>query len=278
MAALLGLGCTILVPDGTAQARIAAISAEGATVRTVLGSYDDAVAESALLADDNTLVISDTSWEGYVQTPRDVIDGYSTMFFELDDELSARGQPAPTLVALQAGVGAFAAAGLRHFRGHSRGHSRGHDRAQPTGLAGHDRDHTVVVEPATANCLLASAKAGQLAEVPGPHRSAMAGLNCGLPSQIAWPIVAAGTDIFIAIDDDLTYQAMRLLGEVGVEAGESGAAGLGGLLAIAQDPAAREAAGLTTDSRVLVINTEGATDPVNYAAVMRDRVGAGGDR
>lgn len=262
MAALLGLGCTILVPDGTADARIAAIAGEGATVRTVLGTYDDAIAESANLADSSTLVISDTSWEGYEQTPRDVIDGYSTMFFEIDDELTARGMPQPTFVALQAGVGAFAAAGLRHYRGHVQ--------IPVAGVVS-----TAVVEPTSANCLMASAKTAHLTEVPGPHRSSMAGLNCGLPSQIAWPIVAAGTDSFVAIADDLAYQAMHLLADVGVEAGESGAAGLGGLLAIIQDSAARDAAGLTPESRVLIVNTEGATDPVNYAAIMADRVDAG---
>jgi diaminopropionate ammonia-lyase len=251
MAKLLGLSCAILVPAGTAAARIDAIVSEGASVTVVDGTYDDAIVASAALADEHHLIISDTSWDGYESTPRAVIDGYSTLFYEIDDELAAQGLPQPTVVALQAGVGAFAAAALRHYR------------SSGTGSV-----HTVVVEPLTANCLMASARAGDMTEVPGPHASHMAGLNCGLPSQLAWPIVAAVTDTFIAIDDEFAYEAMRALAAVGIESGESGAAALGGLLALAEDPAAAAAAGLGPQSHVLFVNTEGATDPVNYAAVL----------
>src|SRR5690606_21012897 len=126
---------------------------EGAEVIVVDGTYDDAIAASAALADDDHLVVSDTSWDGYQDIPRAVVDGYSTLFFEIDDELAAQALPAPDVVALQAGVGAFAAAGLRHYRSGPAG---------PT---------TVVVEPDTANCLQVSAKAGELTAVPGPHPS-----------------------------------------------------------------------------------------------------------
>lgn len=256
MAALLGVGCDILVPAGTAQARIDAIAGEGARVEVVDGTYDDAVAASATLAGADTLVVSDTSWPGYERAPRAVIEGYSTMFHEIDDELAAQGLPAPTLVAVQAGVGAFAAAALRHYRADA---SRA-DSGSPV--------RTVVVEPSSANCLMASARHGTLTEVPGPHHSHMAGLNCGLPSVLAWPLVLAGTDTFVAIDDETAYAAMRLLASVGVASGESGAAALGGVLALAaQEPAAR-AAGLDPDACVLIVNTEGVTDPVNYEAVM----------
>ncbi len=253
MAALLGVRCQILVPAGTASARISAIAGEGAQVRVVDGSYDDAVAAAARLADDRTLVVSDTSWPGYEQTPRAVVDGYSTMFFEIDDQLERIGQPQPTLVAFQAGVGAFAAAGLRHYR------------SRP---AGGRAVRTVIVEPTSANCLMASARAGALTSVPGPHLSSMAGLNCGLPSELVWPIIAAGTDTFVAVEDADAEQAMRLYAGSGIVAGESGAASLAGLLALTADPATAAAAGLSSQSRVLLINTEGATDPDNYRAVV----------
>jgi diaminopropionate ammonia-lyase len=252
MARLLGVGCEILVPAGTATARIAAITGEGAVVRVVEGSYDDAVAASAALADEFTLVVSDTSWPGYRETPAAVIDGYSTMFAEIDATLDRAGLPAPDVVCLQAGVGAFAAAGLRHFRGP--------DRAVPA-------SRTVVVEPSGANCLLASARAGRLTGVPGPHLSTMAGLNCGLPSELAWPVVRAGTDVFVAVDDDAAYEAMRELARHGIVAGESGAAGLAGLLAVIHGPN-RDRLGLTPGARVLIVNTEGATDPRHYREVV----------
>jgi diaminopropionate ammonia-lyase len=203
------------------------------------------------MADDDTLVISDTSWDGYTRTPRAVIDGYSTMFREVDDESAARGWPAPTVVALQAGVGAFAAAGINHYRG-------GTD----------DEPVIAIVEPSTANCLMASAKAGRMTEVPGPHRSTMAGLNCGWPSQLAWPVVQAGTDVFVAIDDPQVEVAMLAMAEEGIVSGESGAAGLAGLLALTADRDAAAAVGITEAGIVLVVNTEGATDPVNYQRVV----------
>ena len=253
MAGLLGLQAHVLMPAGTAQARIDAIAAEGARVEVVDGTYDDAVAASAALADARTLVISDTSWPGYERVPRSVIDGYSTLFHEIDDAEAAAGLPAPTLVAVQAGVGAFAAAALRHYRGEV---PRVH------------RARTVVVEPIAARCLLESARVGQVTEVPGPHPSTMAGLNCGLPSLLAWPVIAAGTDVFVAIDDEWAYAAMRALAAEGVESGESGAAGLAGLLAAAADPVTAAEVGLHPDAHVLVVNTEGVTDPANAAAVL----------
>jgi diaminopropionate ammonia-lyase len=239
----------------TAPARITAIQSEGATVVVVDGTYDDAIAASARLAGPDTLVVSDTSWEGYEQTPAAVVAGYSTMFAEIDAEIDRRDLPRPALVALQAGVGAFAAAGVRHLRGPGR--------AAPL-------PRTVIVEPADANCLMASARAGRLAEAPGPHRSTMAGLNCGLPSVLAWPVVRAGTDVFLAVDDDAAHRAMAELAGSGIVAGESGAAGLAGLLAVADtgSPADRDALGLTPQACVLLVNTEGATDPVNYRRVV----------
>lgn len=256
MARLLGTACTILVPQGTARARTEAIASEGAQVEVVPGSYDDAIAASAALAGPESLVVSDTSWPGYAAVPRAVVEGYSTMFWEVDDEIARRGLAAPTVVAFQAGVGAFAAAGLRHYRGTAR--------PAPAGVP----VRTVVVEPSTANCLMASARAGRLTEVPGPHRSTMAGLNCGLPSELVWPVVQTGTDVFVAIDDGWTEDAMRALAAVGVVAGESGAATLGAMLAAAADDALGRAVGLTPDASLLLVNTEGATDPENYAAVV----------
>lgn len=253
VAALLGLDATILIPTGSSQARIDAIASEGAEVQVVDGTYDDAIAASARLADEGHLVVSDTSWEGYEAAPRAVVEGYSTMFFEIDDSIVDQGLPQPDVLALQAGVGAFAAAGLRHYRD-----GRG---APPA---------TIVVEPSSSNCLMASARAGGLTMVPGPHTSSMAGLNCGLPSGLVWPVLAAGTDLFVGIPDEYADRAMRALAKVGIVSGESGAAGLGGLLALVDHGTVgeRSRAGLHGEACVLVVNTEGATDPANYEEVV----------
>jgi diaminopropionate ammonia-lyase len=262
MAALLGLECLIFVPAGTAAARISDIEGEGAQVEIVDGTYDDAIARSAKESDADTLVISDTSWDGYTRTPADVIVGYSTMFAEIDAVLAVRRWHGPDLVCLQAGVGSFAAAGLHHYR--------------PTGRETAPR--TAIAEPSAANCLMRSAQDGGMTVAPGPHTSTMAGLNCGLPSQLAWPVVAAATDAYVAIDDAYAHRAMALLAEAGIVAGESGAAALGALLAVADaGPADRRTVGLTPSATVLIVNTEGATDPVNYLAqvgVTADEVAA----
>jgi diaminopropionate ammonia-lyase len=247
MARLLGFGARIFVPEGTSQARIAAIESEGASCEVVAGTYDDAVAISAEEASDRCLVISDTSWPGYEDVPRWVIEGYSTIFWELEDALEGGAD----LVTIQLGVGALGAAAVRHFR---------RPGALPTTMLG--------VEPERAACVLASMEAGEVITIPGPHDSIMAGLNCGTPSMVAWPWVSTGFDAYVAIDDEGAREGMRALDRVGVVAGETGAAGFGGLAAALDDPGARERLGLGPDSRVLLLCTEGATDPAAYEAIV----------
>ena len=255
MAALLGFDATIYVPAGTAQARIDAIASEGASVTVVDGTYDEAVARSAEDAGERCLVISDTSWEGYQDVPLNVIDGYSTILAEIDEQLDERGEPQPDLVVVQIGVGALATAVVAHYRQS--------ERASNPKIAG--------VEPVVANCMLESMRAGQVVTIPGPQDSIMAGLNCGTPSLLAWPVVSAGTDVFVEIDDERAREAMRLLAGVGVVAGETGAAGLGGLIEILAGPDAqqvREFLAADTSSSVLLFVTEGATDPDAYRSIV----------
>jgi diaminopropionate ammonia-lyase len=242
MAALLDLTAHILVPEDMVPARIAAIEGEGARVTVVDGTYDEAVAASAAEADDRHLVISDTSWPGYEDVPSWVIDGYTTIGQEIDEELTLLGAGRPDFAVAQIGVGAFASAVVQHFR--------------PLGST------IIGVEPTRADCAIASIEAGGIATVPGPHDSIMAGLNCGSPSLIAWPTMRAGIDAFVAIDDDRAREAMRLLAAAGIVSGESGAAGLGGLLEFGGQ------LGLTPESTVLLVSTEGATDPVGYREIV----------
>ena len=252
MARMLGLGARIFVPADMVAARIEAIESEGADVVVIQGTYDEAVARSAEEAGEHCLVISDTSWPGYEDVPRWVIDGYSTILWEVSDELDRRGEEGPTLVVAQIGVGAFAAAVTRHFRS--------------PGVS--PRPKILGVEPARAACALASAEAGGIVHVPGPHGSIMAGLNCGSPSVVAWPTISKGIDLFVAIEDDLAREAMRMLAGAGIVSGETGAAGLAGLLAFAQEEEGRRTLGLTEEARVLVFNCEGATDPGAYGRIV----------
>jgi diaminopropionate ammonia-lyase len=254
MAALLGLGCRIYVPEATVQARIDAIAGEGAAVTVVQGDYDDAVSRSARDAGDRCLVISDTSWEGYEQVPSWVIEGYATIFFEIEEWLSERARPRPDLVVVPIGVGALAAAAVGHYW------------SSPE-----KRPLIVGVEPTSAACVLESVGAGSLTTLDHPQNSIMAGLNCATPSPVAWPLVSEGIDAYVAISDDRVPEAMRVLAADEIVAGESGAAGLAGLLRAAEGTETRAAIGLTDSTRVLLICTEGATDPESYRRLVRGR-------
>ncbi len=260
MAKLLGFDAHILVPHEMTQARIDAIKDEAAEVTVIDGSYDVAVAESAKLASDRVSVISDTAWEGYTDVPRWMMEGYTTMLYELDEQLKEKGEARVDVVTAQMGVGGLATAVVWHYR-----------RPELT-----DKPKIAGVEPLVADCVLESVRVGRIVETPGPHNSIMAGLCCGIPSLVAWPIISKGIDIFLAIDDDWAREAMRELATAGVVSGETGSAGLAGLLALLKTNQAdsyRRILGLTPDAHVVVISTEGATDPEAYKQI----VGAGAD-
>ncbi|WP_019587685.1 diaminopropionate ammonia-lyase [Deinococcus apachensis] len=250
----LGLSAHILVPDDMAPARIQALREEGARVDVVHGSYDDAVRASARLAGPRQLVISDTSWDGYSRVPGWVIAGYGTIFREIDEQLAGMNAGPPDLVAVQMGVGSLAAAVIHHYRGPGR------------------KTEVVGVEPTRADCVLRSLEAGELTEAPGPHGSIMAGLNCGNTSPLAWPLLRGGLSASVAVPDMRAEEAMRLLARDGVTSGESGAAGAAGLLELLTGAGAEEARGrlgITRGSWMLMISTEGATDPGGYARILR---------
>ncbi len=250
IAALLGLDSHIYVPADMVPARIAAIEGEGAAVTVVDGGYEDAVERSAGDAGPRCLVISDTSWPGYEQVPAWVIEGYSTIFAEIDEALEAGGRPQPDVVVVPIGVGALAAALVGHYW----------SRPAP-------RPALVGVEPTSAACVLESVAAGRIVTLGHPQTSVMAGLNCATPSLVAWPIVSRGIDLYLAVPDSFIPEATRLLARDGIVAGECGAAGLAALLAMVDDEGlagAGEGLSLDQTSRVLLISTEGATDPEAY--------------
>jgi diaminopropionate ammonia-lyase len=248
LAALLGFNAHIIVPCDMAESRINAIKQEGAMVTLVNGSYDDAVNHAATLEDERSLVLSDTSRPGYEIIPRWVIEGYSTIFQEVQEQLSQWQESGPDLVVVQIGVGALAAAVVHHYR--------------HTDASSHVK--IVGIEPTSAACALASMKAGQIVSLTDPPQSTMVGLNCGTPSLVAWPLISTGIDLFVAIEDEWAKLGMRDLATVGLVAGETGAAGIGGLAALLTCPSSQtmsSALGVDTSTRVLVVCTEGATDP-----------------
>jgi diaminopropionate ammonia-lyase len=253
VAAWFSLCARIYMPAGSSAARIEAIRSEAAEVIVVDGSYDDAVHRASDEAGPSSWLIQDTAWPGYEQVPSWIIEGYSTIGYEVDEELARAEEPDPDLVVAQIGVGSLAASVVRHFKHNKR----------------HDKPRILGVEAEGAACAFESVRAGEMLSVPGPHRSAMAGLNCGTLSSIAWPLMRNGMEAFAILRDEVAFEAMRMLAEAGIESGESGAAGLGALLQIARTDRKIlvNELGLGRESSIMVISTEGATDPDSYSRI-----------
>ncbi|WP_374465970.1 diaminopropionate ammonia-lyase [Ferrovibrio sp.] len=242
-ASLFGCGCVIYIHTLVSEGRRAAIAAYGAEVVRASGNYDDSVRRAQADAERlGRFVVSDTSYPGYRDVPRDVMQGYSIMVAEA---LAQMPQP-PTHVFVQGGVGGLAASVLAYL----------------WESFGEDRPTFVVVEPDRADCLRRSAEAGYRVAVEGDLDTMMAGLACGEVSEIAWPILQSGADAFMAIDDDLAVATMRQLalprpGDPPIVAGESAVAGLAGALAALADPAMAQRLGLGRQSRLLVCGAMG---------------------
>ncbi|WP_043363736.1 diaminopropionate ammonia-lyase [Belnapia sp. F-4-1] len=242
-----GASCVIFVHEGVSQGRRDAIARYGAEIRVVPGTYDDAVRVAQREATEKGWhVVSDTSYAGYTEVPRDVMQGYRLMAEEAAESIPAP----PTHVFIQGGVGGLAAAVSVQMRARY-------------GLEG---PRIVVVEPERAACLMASAEAGEPVSIEGELDTLMAGLACGEPSLLAWQELERAGFAFMAIPDASAVDCMRLLArrQPKLVAGESAVAGLAGLLLAAREPFARGALGLTPESRVLLFGTEGATDPELY--------------
>lgn len=242
--------CVIFIHAGVSQARAEAIARYGAEIRRVPGAYDDAVRDAAQEADAHGWhVVSDTSWPGYTEIPRTIMQGYRLMADEAADQWT--GDP-PTHVFIQGGVGGVAAAVSIHMRA----------RFKPSPAL-------VVVEPDRAACLLASAQVGERTAIGDDLDTIMAGLACGEPSLLAWQELDRAAAAFMAIPDEAAVETMRLLAHRGIESGESGVAGIAGLLLAASDPAARASLGLDGESCVLAFSTEGGTDAALYTRLVQ---------
>jgi diaminopropionate ammonia-lyase len=254
-AQLFGCRCVIFVHEHVSQGRRDAIAHYGAEVREVKGNYDDAVRHAAATAAANGwTVVSDTSYPGYRDIPLDVMHGYGVMAAEIAQHY---GDHPPTHVFAQAGVGALAAAICASF----------------WLRWGAQRPSFVVVEPTRADCVYQSLAAGRPVVVGGSLDTVMAGLACGEVSELAWEILHEGANAAVAVDDAYAMEAMRALafpasGEPPIVAGETGGTGLAALLAARDYPDIRTMLALDEGARVLLLGSEGDTDPRIYLEVV----------
>jgi len=240
----LGLDARIYLPASAAAARVEAIRAEGAAVTLVDGTYDEAVIRAARECDERSWLVQDTSHDGQDEVPRWVIEGYATIFEEIEEQLVESHEAPPDLVLVQIGVGALAAAVLAHWR--------------RDGLDAWPR--IVGVEPLAADCAWRALEAGRVVTVRGGQRTIMAGLDCGTLASIAWPAIRDGLDACVTVEDARAEEARRALARHGVSSGESGAAGLAGLTELVCGPdaaRARDRLRIGPDTRAFLISTEG---------------------
>ena len=253
--------CRVYMAHDAAPSRVAAIAGEGADVITVDGSYDDAVRIMRDEADAHDwTIISDTAWPGYERIPRLIMLGYTHMLDEVGDQGSRIGDRFDAIF-VQGGVGGLLC-------------------AMASWCAFHRQENpprVISVEPTSAACLQASARARRPVAVTGPLATTMAGLRNREVSPPAFEALLPIVDAFMSIDDVWAHDAMRtfarpLDGDPAIEAGASGSAALGGLLALCREPSlapARSQLGLSRDSRVLVLVSEGVTDPALWASHVR---------
>lgn len=249
-----GCNCVIFIHATVSEGRKTAIETYGAEVRRTAGNYDDSVREAQETASrEGWFVVSDTSYEGYMDVPKDVMQGYEVMAAEAFDASEQK----PTHIFLQTGVGGMAAAVT----------------ALVVRRWGADRPVIVLCDPDRSACFLESFRAGEPAVVDGDLDTLMAGLACGEVSALAWEVLKDHADAVVALTDDAAIEAMRRLArpvdeDPAIVAGESAVAGLAGLRAALSDQEAREHLGLDSASRILLFGTEGDTDPALYAELV----------
>jgi diaminopropionate ammonia-lyase len=241
VAALLGLPARIYVPASTCQDTIRAISGEGAEVLQTDLIYDEVVwiAASSTAGHRADVLIQDTAWQGYEQIPQWIVDGYDTLFEEIDDQLDGR---TVDLVAVPTGVGSLLQAALQHYRDPAR----------------EDHPAVVAVEPITAACVTTSLAIGQSITVDTSEPTIMTGLNCGSVSTIAWPVIRDALDAGVTVTDDQARAAMQQLNELGVPSGPCGGAALAGVRETFEHADRRNALAITADSVAVLISTDGA--------------------
>ena len=251
---LFGCACVIYVHRDVSEGRKQAMEALGAEVIRIDGNYDASVKQADTDAGlHGRIIVSDTSYPGYMDIPRDVANGYTVMLGEAVEQMQGE---IPTHVFVQAGVGGLAASVCAYF----------------WELWGDNRPRFIVVEPQQANCLQQSAASGKPVTVEGDLETLMAGLSCGEISLLAWEILEPGADDFMTLSEDAVAPCMRLLAnnDPAIEAGESAVAGLAAAIAGRENPEMALTLGLDDSSLIFVIGTEGATDQQVYQQLVAD--------
>lgn len=258
----LGQKCVVRMPKGTTQTRLQNIAKENATVTIEDLNYDDCVRLAAKEAENTPrgIMVQDTAWEGYEEIPTWIMQGYGTLATEADKQLE-EDKSRPTHIFIQAGVGSLAGAVIGYFANRYK--------ENPPVM--------VVVEAGAADCLYRSAMQadGSRVDVTGDMLTIMAGLACGEANTVSWDILRNHADAFVSCPDWVSANGTRiygapLKGDERVISGESGSVTLGLVHALMTKPEYKElkdALKLGADSEVLLVSSEGDTDPDRYREI-----------
>ena len=248
-AKLAGCQCRIYIHAGVSAGREKAMAEFGADVIRIDGDYDASVRLAASEAAANRWqVISDTSYEGYMDVPRQVMAGYTVMVREILDQM----ETPPSHVIIQAGVGGLAASICAAFWAE----------------LGEQRPKFIITESEHAACILESMNKNAPSQVHVGEETIMAGLSCGEISLIAWEILSRGASAVTTLPDEMVAPAMRYMASKGIEAGECAVPGIITLLALSKDESLRKKTGLDETARILVFGCEGATDLELYQRII----------
>ncbi len=259
----LGQKCVVHMPKGTTQTRKDHIARENATVTIEELNYDECVRLAAKEAaeTEHGIMIQDTAWEGYEEIPTWIMQGYGTMALEADQQLQDDGSR-PTHIFVQAGVGSLAGAVIGYFSNRFK----------------ENPPIMVVIEAGAADCLYRSAvKAdGSRVDVTGDMLTIMAGLACGEANTVSWDILRNHASAFVSCPDWVSANGTRIYGcplpgDPAVISGESGSVPMGLLHTVMTNPQYRElkeALKLDSHSQVLLVSSEGDTDPNRYREIV----------
>ena len=258
----LGQKCVVRMPKGTTQTRLQNIALENATVTIENLNYDDCVRMAAKEAENTPrgIMVQDTAWEGYEEIPTWIMQGYGTLATEADKQLE-EDESRPTHIFIQAGVGSLAGAVIGYFANRYK--------ENPPVM--------VVVEAGAADCLYRSAMQadGSRIDVTGDMQTIMAGLACGEANTVSWDILRNHVDAFVSCPDWVSANGTRiysapLRGDKQVISGESGSVTMGLVHALMTNPEykeLKEALKLDENSQVLLVSSEGDTDPQRYLEI-----------
>lgn len=257
----MGQKAVVYMPKGSPQASVERIRGLGAECIVTDVNYDDTVRLANKTAEENNwMLVQDTAWDGYEQIPTWISQGYMTMADEAIDQAVDASEGLPTHVMLQAGVGAMAGGVLGYL----------------VDRLGAENIKTIIGEPSVADCIYRSGNAGEMVNVTGDLSSIMAGLACGEPNPITWPILRDSSHSFISAEDNITALGMRILGnplqgDNCIISGESGALSMGILYQLLTTESGKieaEKIGLNKDAVVMIFSTEGDTNPTRYRRIV----------